>query len=259
MIRQLLQHCAKKAGHLHKPIALEGNVGPACDAAPEALRHPDGKISRHFFRSVYGTLMWRLQKRGRLRVARVCVNRFRPSQKAVQSKNPEIAVRLLNRQEVLALSADRASGLDVSDARRRLGEGQFFIASLADEVLVGYDWYSPTALCLEENSVYFVFDRSLICCAYSFVHPAYRGRGLGGDRWDFAHRVFGAGGWQGTVYYIETRNFSALRATAKREDNTKLWVGMFAYVRLMGRYVCWTSRGCRRLGISVTTHVQSKL
>jgi GNAT superfamily N-acetyltransferase len=213
----------------------------------------------HFLRSIHDALMWRLQKQGRLRVAWVRVNRFRPSQEASQSKNPEIAVRLLDRQAVLALSTDPASGLNASDTRQRLGQGQFFIASLADEVLVGYDWYSPTALCLEEDAVYFVFDPSLICCAYSFVHPAYRGRGLGGDRWDFAHRVFAARGWRGTVYYIETRNLSSLRAAAKRGDDAKLWVGMFAYVRLMGRYVCWTSRGCRGLGIAVTTRVPSTL
>jgi GNAT superfamily N-acetyltransferase len=253
MIRQLSQRCARKAGNLHKPLVLRRK------SAPEALRHSDGMVPRHSFRFIYGALLWRLQRQGRLRIARVRVNRFRPSQEAIQPKNPEIAVRLLDRQAVLLLSADPTSGLKASDTRQRLGQGQFFIASLADGVLVGYDWYSPTALCLEEDSVYFVFDPSLICCAYSFVHPAYRGRGLGGDRWDFAHREFAARGWRGTVYYIETRNFSSLRAASKREDDAKLWVGMFAYVRLMGRYVCWTSRGCRRLGIAVTTRVSSKL
>ncbi len=209
----------------------------------------------HLIQSIYTAVMWRMQDRVGLRLAKVRVGQFKALPEAIRSKNPEIVVRLLDPQGVLTLCADPASGVDAGDARRRLAQGQFFIASFADEALVGYDWYASGPVCLEQGAVYFVFDPSLICCAYSFVRPAYRRRGLGADRWDFAHRVFAARGWRGTVYYIETHNFSSLRAAAKRTEAAQRWVGMFAHVRLMGRWLCWTSPGCRRLGISVTTRI----
>jgi GNAT superfamily N-acetyltransferase len=209
----------------------------------------------HFLQSIYAAVMWRLQNWIGLRLAKVRVGEFKSLLETTRSKNPEIAIRLLDPRGVLTLCADPASGLDVDHASWRLAQGQFFIGSFAGETLVGYDWYAPGPLCLERGAVYFVFDPSFICCAYSFVQPAYRGRGLGADRWDFAHRVFAARGWRGTLYYIETRNFSSLRAAAKRTDAAQRWVGTFVHIRLIGRWICWTSPGCRRLGISVTTRI----
>jgi hypothetical protein len=136
------------------------------------------------------------------------------------------------------------------DVAARFDQGEIFIASLDGDVLAGYDWYRTRPVSLEQGALCFRFDESLICSAYSFARPSYRGRSLSADRWDFAHHEFSARGWRGTVYYIETRNFASLRAAARRK--TAQWVGQFAYIRVMGCYVRWTSRGCRRLRIRLT-------
>src|SRR5271156_4819229 len=156
----------------------------------------------------------------------------------------------MDREEVLGFYSDRALGLEPKDVTARFDQGEIFIATLDGEVLAGYDWYRATPVCLEQGAIYFRFEDSLICRAYSFVQPFYRGCSLSADRWDFAHREFSARGWRGTVYYIETRNLPSLRAAARQR--TAHWVGRFAYIRIMGCYIRWTSRGCRKLGIRLT-------
>jgi len=116
--------------------------------------------------------------------------------------------------------------------------------------LAGCDWYRATPVCLEQSAVYFRFDESLICCTYSFVQPTLSRTLPQADRWDFAHREFSARGWQGTVYYVETRNFPSPRAAARQR--TAHWVDHFAYIRVMGCYIRCTGRGCQRLGVRFT-------
>ncbi len=154
-------------------------------------------------------------------------------------------------------AAFHALGLEAKDVSARFDEGEVFIGSLDGDVLAGYDWYRTRPISLEQGAVCFCFDQSFICSAYSFVRPSYRGRSLSADRWDFAHREFSARGWRGTVYYIETRNFSSLQAAARR--HTAQWVGQIAYIRVMGRYIRWTSRGCRQLGIHLSGGNQLQL
>lgn len=200
--------------------------------------------------SLYASVMWRLQRRFHLYVANVTVHRFATAPRPTKPKNSDIAVCFLGRDQVLALCGDRALELEPKNVAARFAEGEIFIASFDGDSLVGYDWYRTTPACLEPRAVYFRFEAPFICCAYSFTHPRYRGRSLSGDRWDFAHREFSALGWQGTVYYVETRNFTSRRAGTKR--TTAQRVGQFTYIGLMGRYIRWTSRGCRRLGIRLT-------
>ncbi len=207
-------------------------------------------------RSLYASVNWRLQRRWRLCVANVVVNRFGTAPGVSEPKNPGIVVRFLPLEEVLVFSGDHALGLDAADVSARFDQGEIFIASLDGDVLAGYDWYRPTPVCLEQGAVYFRFDESLICSTYSFVQPCYRGRSLSADRWDFAHREFSARGWQGTVYYIETHNFPSLRAAARRR--TAHWVGHFVYIRVIGYYIRWTSRGCRRVGVRLTSGSQAR-
>src|SRR5262245_13098489 len=167
-------------------------------------------------------IMWRLRQHFRLRVANVAVHRFAAKPRATP-KNPDIAACFLGREEVLAFCTDCTLGLEAKDVSARFEQSEFFIASLDGHNLAGYDWYRATPACLEPGGVYFYFEAPFIFCSYSFTHPRYRGRSLSGDRWDFAHREFSARGWQGTVYYIETRNFSSRRAGAKR--TTAQWPG----------------------------------
>jgi hypothetical protein len=207
-------------------------------------------ITPHLVQSLYASAMWRLRQRFRLCVANVTVHRFPTALGTTKPKNPDIAVCFLEREEVLAFCGDRALELEPKNVAARFAEGEIFIASLDGDILAGYEWYRTTPACLEPGTVYFRFEAPFIYCAYSFTHPHYRGRQLSADRWDFAHREFSAEGWRGTVYYVETRNFASRRAGAKR--TAKQRVGQFTYIRVMGRYIRWTSRGCRKLGIRLT-------
>lgn len=201
-------------------------------------------------RSLYASVMWRLQRQFRLYLADVIVNRFGAAPRESQPRNPGIAVRFMDREEVLAFCPDRSLGLEALNVSAQFDQGELFVASRDGDVLAGYDWYRTTPVGIEQGAIYFRFDKSLICSVYSFVRGEYRGRALSADRWDFAHREFSARGWLGTVYYIETSNFSSLRAAAKQK--TAEWVGWFAFIRVMNCYIRWTSRGCRQLGIRLT-------
>jgi hypothetical protein len=117
-------------------------------------------------RSLYASVIWRLQRRWRLCVANVVVNRSGTAPGVSKPSNPEIVVRFLSREEVLVFCDDHALGLDATDVSARFDQGEIFIASLDGDVLAGYDWYRSTQVCLEQGAVYFRFDESLICSTY---------------------------------------------------------------------------------------------
>src|SRR5262249_23660854 len=137
------------------------------------------------FQSLHASVMWQLQRRFHLYVANVGVHPFAAAAWRAKRSNPRIAVRFLGREEVLSFCGDPSLGLHSQDVSARFDEGEMLVASMDGEVLAGYDWYRAKPVRLEQGAIHFQFEETLICNAYSFTHPNYRGRLLSADRWDF--------------------------------------------------------------------------
>jgi GNAT superfamily N-acetyltransferase len=179
-------------------------------------------------------------------VARVFVNHYDLSKEGVSDFDKTIAHRVATRAEILRCCGNAELDLCTDVVNRRFDRGDICIASYDREQIIGYDWYSTEPMRLHRSRFRLRFPEGLVYDRWGFVMPRYRGRGIGPDRWRFAHRVMASQGFKGSIYYIELQNSRSLAAA--RKMSTRL-IGYLLWFRVFGLHFCWTSRGCRSQGV----------
>jgi GNAT superfamily N-acetyltransferase len=181
-----------------------------------------------------------------LGVARVFVNYYDLSKERVSDFDKTITHRVATRAEILRCCDNAELDLRTDEVDRRFDRGWICIASYDREQIVGYDWYSTEPIQPGESPFRLRLPEGLVQNDMAFVLPRYRGRGIGPDRWRFAHRAMASQGFKGSIYFIEVHNFRSLAAARKMSTRQ---IGYLLWFRVFGRHFCWTSRGCRSRGV----------
>jgi hypothetical protein len=116
--------------------------------------------------------------------------------------------------------------------------------------LMTYAWYStkPTALAEVSSDLTLHCDPSYVYMYNAFTLPRYRGKRLHAVGVAAALDAYAATGHEGLVSYVDTSNFSSLKACHRMGYVT---FGHVALVRVGRRYACHCSSGCDTYGFRV--------
>jgi hypothetical protein len=126
--------------------------------------------------------------------------------------------------------------------------GDRCFANFYHDDIVGYTFYGrhPTRV---RPGLVFRFPEGMLYTYASYTHPDHRGRALAGARANARRLADGAAALHTrVVWYISIDNSDSL-ASAKSWGPGLL--GYVGYVRARGRFHCFASPSCRRLGIEL--------
>lgn len=139
---------------------------------------------------------------------------------------------------------DELKGTDFHWAFER---GDICVASFYNQEIVGYSFssYQPDLI---RNELSFVYPRGFRYMFAARTSPSHRGNKLERDRWKVtrqAHKELN-NAINPAIWYVDISNLESL-ATGKSAPIRSYLIGYAGYIRLFGKYFCFSSPGCRKL------------
>jgi hypothetical protein len=139
------------------------------------------------------------------------------------------------------------SELEENRNDKAFARGDMCVASMINGEVVGFTFYTrqPTEV---NDAIVFRLPESFTYSYGSMTAPSHRGRKLERIRWKAAQMERIANGSDTPIVaYVNVMNLES-RAAQRRSANTEL-LGYTGYWRIAGRWFCFRSPGCRRMGV----------
>jgi hypothetical protein len=151
--------------------------------------------------------------------------------------------RFLGAKALLDLTQDTGAELPRQFVNDALGAGNECLAIFRGEELAAYGWYStrPTPALAPELVLHFA--PGYVYQYKGFTVPAHRGQRLHAIGKTRALRHYLSKGYRGLLSYVESTNFESLKSNDRMGYET---FGSIYVVRLFGRYLAFSTPGCRR-------------
>jgi len=158
-----------------------------------------------------------------------------------QDEVPEgILIRKADRSDLLAaLQYWPASALSSSFIHAASERGDICIAAFWENRLVAFVWRSFTTA-PHTPDIYVEVQPPYWYTYKMMTHPEFRGEGLGGMLTRFGDRFCAGSDCHSGVGFIETHNYSSLRANMKIGSRC---VGFAGYIKIFGRPFTFRTRG----------------
>lgn len=164
-------------------------------------------------------------------------------------KHPEYDIIVCDARRNAQIDA-HLLGVPNDELRKRLDAGDVCVIHYDGDVVAGWDWYGARPLPFNRTPFDIDFGRERVNLYLAYTYPAYRGKGLAPDRWNFGHRVMRERGFIGTGYTVGMGNLSSLSAN-KRQGGMR-WIGYLVYGKIGKWWFRWLSPACRRAGVELT-------
>jgi len=153
----------------------------------------------------------------------------------------------LGRRELLELARDPRHEMSEAFVRSALAKGDECFAAMEGDRLVAYGWWSHTETPIKDDLALH-FDARYVYRYKSHTAEEYRGRHIHAQAIQRALRQARAQGYRGLLCYVESHNLSSLRSCRRAGYRD---FGRVFLLRLFGRYLIYSSPGCRRHGFRV--------
>jgi hypothetical protein len=157
------------------------------------------------------------------------------------------ACRILDAEEVRALSRDPDNQMSPAFVARMLAKDDVCFGVLDGEVLASYGWYSSGATTLLET-VTVKFDPRYLYMYRGYTRPAYRGQNLHGVGLARACASLCSRGHAGIVTAAERVNFTSLHSAHRVGYRD---IGTAVVVRAGKRTRIWQTRVSERYGMKL--------
>jgi hypothetical protein len=145
--------------------------------------------------------------------------------------------------ELREYTRDPQSELSASFLDQALARGDECYAIREGQTLAAYGWYSFGRTPVGIGDLVLTFDRRYVYMYKGFTDPRHRGQRLHGIGMTRAMRHYKQNGRKGLVSYVEARNFDSLKSCLRMGYRV---FGSVYVTRIFGRYVAFSSPGCRR-------------
>ena len=143
---------------------------------------------------------------------------------------------------------DPATGLSASFADEALSKGDECFGFLDGETLAAYGWYSSRPTRIDPPDLLLRFGGEYVYMYNGFTHPRHRGQRLHAIGMTLALQAYLSRGRKGLVSYVESNNFDSLKS-CRRMGYAEF--GSVYVMKVAGRYLTRSTRGCRRFGFRV--------
>ena len=143
---------------------------------------------------------------------------------------------------------DPASGLSGSFVEEAVSKGDECFGFLEGGTLAAYGWYTSRPTRIDPPDLRLHFGGEYVYMYKGFTHPRSRGQRLHAIGMTMALREYLSRGRRGLVSYVESNNFDSLKSCYRMGYAE---FGSVYVMRLSGRYLTHSSRGCRRFGFRV--------
>ena len=127
----------------------------------------------------------------------------------------------------------------LKEARKR---GDQCYGILDGDILVNYSWYSDKPMHIYPQELFLSFSSEYVYIYKAFTHILYRGQNLQPVGKSLALKEFLDMGYKGIVSYVESNNFSSLRAAEKTRGER---FGRIYIAGILKRYLIYCDKGCR--------------
>ena len=146
------------------------------------------------------------------------------------------------------LARDPENGMSEDFLVEALSKGDECFGLLDGERLAAYGWYSSAPTRIDPADLLLRFGAEYVYMYKGFTHPRYRGQRLHAIGMTMALREYLSRGRKGLVSYVESNNFESLKSCYRMGYAE---FGSVYVMKLLGRYLTFSSRGCRRFGFGV--------
>lgn len=150
----------------------------------------------------------------------------------------------LDKPMLMGFSKNDGCEMSENFLRHALGKGDECFGILDGDTLASYGWYSnsPTAI---SSELVLHFSDEYIYMYKGFTRNEYRGQRLHAIGMTVALKEYLSRGFKGLVSYVESTNFSSLKSVYRMgyKDFGKLYI-----LKIFGKYLIHSSRGCREYG-----------
>jgi hypothetical protein len=146
--------------------------------------------------------------------------------------------------------------LEEADYQWAFDRGDFCIASLRDDRIVGFTFYTRQPTVVRPGLV-FSFPETCIYAYGSSTAPSQRGNKLESARWKAAQTevIRRTGHDLPRIFYFNVMNLES--RAANRRSGTNKRIGYTGYLRA-GRWLCFRSFGCHRAGAGIQPEQQTR-
>ena len=163
------------------------------------------------------------------------------------TKPPELVRTQIASYELFTLHfGDPSYRLDEQAVSKNFAGGDVCVVTFLNDQLAAYSWvrYKPLEIAGGEWADFSPGHRYSV---WGYTHPDFRGRHIRGsygalDELDREHAI------THTISYIETHNFSSLKAEARHGGEI---IGIAGYIKVFGRFFSFRSPGVKRCGFKL--------
>ena len=146
-------------------------------------------------------------------------------------------------QELREYARDPQTELSASFLDQALARGDECYAIREGQTLAAYGWYSSGGTPVGIGDLVLTFDRCYVYMYKGFTDPRHRGQRLHAIGMTRAMQHYKQNGCKGLVSFVEARNFDSLKSCLRMGYRV---FGSVYVTRIFGRYVAFSSPGCRR-------------
>ena len=125
---------------------------------------------------------------------------------------------------------------------KALKRGDECYGILHGDILVNYSWFSHMPTQIYPEDLFLYFSNEYVYIYKAFTHALYRGQNLQPIGKSLALEEYLDMGYSGIISYVESNNFSSLRAVEKTRGEK---FGRIYIARIGNRYLIFCDRGCR--------------
>jgi hypothetical protein len=157
--------------------------------------------------------------------------------------DPDYRFGLLDQETLLRFTGSPDWELTEAFVRQSIARGDQCYGFLRGGELAAYCWYTrlPTEVGLP--GVVLHFCHHFVHVYKGFTHPAHRGKRLHASGMTRALSLLLDRGARGLVTYVDLTSFAAVRSVTRAGYQS---FGTSIIVRVFGRYLAWSSKGCDR-------------
>jgi len=138
---------------------------------------------------------------------------------------------------------DEATGMSATFVAEALSKGDECFGFLEGETLAAYGWYSSRPTRIDPPELVLSFGGGYVYMYKGFTGQRHRGQRLHAVGMTMALRHYLSRGFSGIVSYVESNNFDSLKSCGRMGY---VQFGSIYVVRIFGRYLTYSSPGCRR-------------
>ena len=151
---------------------------------------------------------------------------------------------------------DEATGMPTTFVAEALSKGDECFGFLEGETLAAYGWYSSRPTRIDPPDLVLSFGGAYVYMYKGFTDPRHRGQRLHAIGMTMALRHYLSRGFRGIVSYVESNNFDSLKS-CNRMGYAQF--GSVYAVRILGRYLTYSSPGCRKYQFRVAPYTAPEL